>query len=385
MKMQVTITSNGFDEVNKTLKKKKPFSVMEWALFLAMLEESLYNGYTYEQNIQATIMYNAQQMYKQVVLNTQQNKELKIDSDEFQRIIKQQNNQKLNINGDKISGSMDLTMIGLNNMAKVEGIKEIAEDDSKVKFIAVEDNKTTLMCDSLNNQEFYINKENEFDRYYGETSNELRVQRIKCKGLVVGLNLPPISHHFHWCRSTIQYLSPIIIEKNEISWYNKLGNSNKNNVGGTGKGIFIEKIDIKDIDKKIREYEEEIRNMLIEYGIVIDEHGNVFAYTGTETNLNITDRSLDNVILTHNHPEVGSFGKDDYVMLYDNPKIKELRAVDKEYTYSLKLKKPLDKTYTNIYNQSGDIMINTGEENQHCVMLKLREMGYVKYDRERKK
>lgn len=137
--------------------------------------------------------------------------------------------------------------------------------------------------------------------------------------------------------------------------------------------------------EKIEEYEDEIRNMPIEYGILIDNKGNVFAYTGDKENLSILDRSLDNVIITHNHPEIASFGKDDYVLLYDNPKIKELRAVDKKYTYSLKLKKPLDKTYTNIYNQSGDIMMNTGEENQHCVMLKLKELGYIEYDRTRKK
>ena len=82
----------------------------------------------------------------------QQQKDLKIDSSEFQTIINRQNNQRLNINDDKISGYMDLTMIGLNNLAKVEGIKSVTEDNTKVRFIAVEDDKTTLMCDSLNNQ-----------------------------------------------------------------------------------------------------------------------------------------------------------------------------------------------------------------------------------------
>lgn len=175
------------------------------------------------------------------------------------------------------------------------------------------------------------------------------------------------------------------VEKQDKKWYNKLGNKDNNNIGGRGKGTFIEKIKQEEIPQKLKEYEEEIRNQSIEYGILIDENGNVFAYTGDEENISILDRSLDNTIITHNHPEIASFGKDDYVLLYDNPNIKELRAVDKEYTYSLKLKKPLDKTYTNIYNQSGDIMMNTGEENQHCVMLKLKELGYIEYDRTRKK
>lgn len=148
----------------------------------------------------------------------QQQKDLEIDSSEFQTIINRQNNQKLNVNNDKISGAMDLQMIGLNNLSKVEGIKSTTEDNSKVRFIAVEDDKTTLMCDSLNNQEFYINKENIFDRYYGENQKELRLQRIRCNGLVLGLNLPPIQHHFHYCRSTIMYLPPV--EKQEKTEYN---------------------------------------------------------------------------------------------------------------------------------------------------------------------
>lgn len=204
----------GQQEVNK---KKKP-SILEMALFLALLDQPNYSGFNWKQYIEATIQYNAQQIYKQAILNIQRQKNLEIDSSEFQTIINRQNNQKLNINNSKISGATDLQMIGLNNLAKIEGIKEVTEDNSKVRFIAVEDDKTTQMCDSLNNQEFYINKENVFDRYYGENQKELRLQRIRCNGLVVGLNLPPIQHHFHYCRSTIMYLAPV--EKQQKAEYN---------------------------------------------------------------------------------------------------------------------------------------------------------------------
>lgn len=213
----------GQQEVNK---KKKP-SILTMALFLALLDQPNYSGFNWKQYIEATMQYNAQQLYKQAILNMQQQKGLEIDSNEFQTIIQRQNNQKLNINNDKISGATDLQMIGLNNLAKVEGIKEVTEDNSKVRFIAVEDDRTTLMCDSLNNQEFYINKENVFDRYYGETQKELTIQRIRCNGLVLGLNLPPIQHHFHYCRSTIMYLPPV--EKQEKTEYNNVDYIRKNN------------------------------------------------------------------------------------------------------------------------------------------------------------
>ena len=239
----------GQQEANK---KKKP-SILEMALFLALLDQPNYSGFNWKQYIEATIQYNAQQIYKQAIYNIQQQKNLEINSSEFQVIINRQNSQKLNINNDKISGAVDLQMIGLNNLAKVEGIKEVTEDNSKVRFIAVEDDKTTLMCDSLNNQEFYINKENVFDRYYGETQKEIIVQRIRCNGLVLGLNLPPIQHHFHYCRSTIMYLPPV--EKQEKTEYNNVDYIRKNNYTNS------KNLD-RNIKKAINKLPEKIRKII---------------------------------------------------------------------------------------------------------------------------
>lgn len=171
----------GIKEVDK---KKKP-SIIPMALFLALLDQPNYSGLTWKQYIEVTMQYNAQQIYKQIILSIQQQKELEIDSSEFQNIIKKQNNQKLNINGDKISGAMDLQMIGLNNLAKIEGIKSVAEVNSKVRFIAVEDSSTTKMCKSLDEQIFKVNDYNEFTRYYGNNSKELELKQFKVYGLVL--------------------------------------------------------------------------------------------------------------------------------------------------------------------------------------------------------
>ena len=242
-----------YQEGIKEVEKKKKSSVIPMALFLALLAQPNYSGLTWKQYIEATIQYNAQQIYKQAILNIQQQKGLEIDSSDFQIIMSRQNNQKLNINGDKISGAVDMQMIGLNNLAKVEGIESVAEDNSKVRFIAVEDDKTTLMCDSLNNQEFYINKENVFDRYYGETQKELTIQRIRCNGLVLGLNLPPIQHHFHYCRSTIMYLPPV--EKQEKTEYNNVDYIRKNNYTNS------KNLD-RNIKKAINKLPEKIRKII---------------------------------------------------------------------------------------------------------------------------
>lgn len=204
----------GQQEVNK---KKKPL-ILTMTLFLALLDQPNYSEFNWKQYIEATMQYNTQQLYKQAILNMQQQKGLEIDSNEFQTIINRQNNQKLNVNGNKISGAADLQMIGLNNLAKVEGIKANTDDDAQVEFWAVTDEHSTEMCQSMNMMRFYINKENKFDRYWGNSKKDIKLMPVRVKGLVPGVNLPPIMYYWHFCRSTIRYVSPVA--KQEKTEYN---------------------------------------------------------------------------------------------------------------------------------------------------------------------
>ena len=144
-------------------------------MFLSLLDTPNTKGYIFEQYIQATIQFNTQQIYRQMTIDLQQQKQSDITNDIYQNLIKRQNNSKPNINGDKISGDIDAQLIGLNNLAKVEGIKEV-DSEAQVRFIATIDGNETDMCHSLDGKLFYINKENEFNRYYGETQKDLRVK-----------------------------------------------------------------------------------------------------------------------------------------------------------------------------------------------------------------
>lgn len=173
-----------YEQGQKEVNKKKKPSILEMALFLALLDQPNYSGFNWKQYIEATIQYNVQQVYKQSILNMQQQKCLEIDSNEFQIIINRQNNQKLNMNNDKISGAVDLQMIGLNNLAKLEGIKSNADDDAQVEFWAVTDEHSTEMCQSMNMMRFYINKENKFDRYWGNSKKDVKIMPVSVKGLV---------------------------------------------------------------------------------------------------------------------------------------------------------------------------------------------------------
>lgn len=274
----------GQKEVNDTLPKKqrKPLDILKWSIFLAMLDQPNVKGYVFEQYIQATIQFNAQQIYRQMTIDLQQQKQPDITNDIYQNLIKRQNNSKLNINGDKISGDIDAQLIGVNNLAKIEGIKEV-DDNAQVKFIAVIDGKETEMCHSLDGQLFYINKENIFNRYYGETQKDLRIEKIKCFGLVVGLNLPPISHHFHWCRSSITYQVPV--EKVEKTEYN---------------------LDIPTISKDVKQI---LKNTKTKLNSKIKNLFNMYLTndnTKIDNNLNVPMRynmDKDKIFINPNHPD----------------------------------------------------------------------------------
>lgn len=148
----------GQKEVLKANKKKNKPSILDIALFLYLLDQPNYTGLNFKQCVEATIQYNANQLYRQILINIQQQKELEMENNEFQNIINRQQNTK--------PGFMDMQMIGLNNLSKVEGIKEFAEEDGMVGFLAVTDENSTEMCQSMNGMKFYINKENIFDRYW---------------------------------------------------------------------------------------------------------------------------------------------------------------------------------------------------------------------------
>lgn len=191
----------GQKEVNKTLKKKKVVSFIPDAIFLALMTMPNAKGYIWKDYIETITKYNAEQIYRQATIDLQQQKELDITNDIYQNLIKRQQNSRLNINGDKISGDIDLTLIGINNKAKLEGIYSF-DDRAEVEFVSVEDEKRTEMCKSMDGQRFKVHDWNEFERY-SETNG--RITKYRCYGLITGLNLPPINDNFHWCRSTLTY------------------------------------------------------------------------------------------------------------------------------------------------------------------------------------
>jgi hypothetical protein len=202
--MQIITMKNGQKEVDK----HKKTSIISMTMFFELLDQPLYNGYTFEQNIEVAIRYNAQQIYKQCLINIMQNKENSVDNIEFQNIIKRQQSTKLNINGEKTSGNMDLIMIGINNKCIVEGIK-VLDKNAKVQFISDLCDHVTPMCMNMDKMIFNISDYNDFTRYMGTSLKDIKQEKLYIFGLVQGINMPPINNFFHWCHSYLIYVKKI--------------------------------------------------------------------------------------------------------------------------------------------------------------------------------
>lgn len=190
------------------------------ALFLALLGTPCVNGYTLDEYKGSKALQSTYQIHRQAVMQIQQGQ--KPDVNKMDRELEKEQTERLSIRvlktGIKICGIIDMLAIGINNMAKIEGIKEATKDlpieNQQVRFIAVMDERTTKMCKSLDGQLFNVHAKNTFTRY---SDSDKGMRTYTCDGLVQGLNLPPITNHFHWCRSTIIYN----INKPKSEWYDK--------------------------------------------------------------------------------------------------------------------------------------------------------------------
>ena len=190
----------GIDEIKP--KKKKHWS-LTWEYIWSLLTLPNMKGDKWTTYIEAIALTYAQEIKRQAMINLQQNKKLNIFDDIFQNIIKKQQNKYLSINNDKYSGALDSQVVEIANQSLLKAGEDAGDKNTKARFIAEIDERTTEMCLSMDNMLFNVNDWNRFYRY---SAVDGRLVYYEVKGLKVGVNLPPINNHFHYCRSTITYM-----------------------------------------------------------------------------------------------------------------------------------------------------------------------------------
>ena len=205
----------GIDEIKPTKKKKWSLT---WEYIWSMLCLPNVKGSSWITYIEALALTNAEEIERQTIIQLQQNKKPNIEDDVFKNILKKQQNRYISINDDKISGALDSQVVEIANKSLLKAGEDVGQKKLRARFIAEIDDRTTKMCDGMNGMLFYVNDWNRFYRY---SDDDKRDVLYTIKGLEVGANLPPINNHFHYCRSTITYLTEM--KYNElIAEYNQL-------------------------------------------------------------------------------------------------------------------------------------------------------------------
>ena len=199
----MTVAEDIYNQALEEIPKKPKKISLTWDYVYSLLIVPVYNK-LWKEYLQLLTLTHEQEMYKLLTGTLQQDKE--VTEDNLKTLVDKQMHRILSINDDKFSGALSDTSRMLGNEIYTEPFKD---KDLQVRFIAEMDKRTTKMCKSLNNQLFYVNDYNKFYRYSDIDKREVL---YTVKGLEVGVNLPPIANHFHWCRSTITYLTDLDIE-----------------------------------------------------------------------------------------------------------------------------------------------------------------------------
>ena len=181
-------------------KKTRPINVLN-TMLMAMPNHlgSIWSDY-----IQNEINYNANQLFKQIMIDISQENEIDLNNDIYKNIFDKQQRSHLNINEDRYSGGVDAEVVFLANQTILEVGKDYGME--KVMFISDMCGNVTKMCKNMHKMVFNLKGQNLFDRWYGESANDLKEVICDVDGLVLGINMPPITGHFHWCHSTLTYL-----------------------------------------------------------------------------------------------------------------------------------------------------------------------------------
>lgn len=177
---------------NNGIKLPKPPLYSLYGLSLLAIPNA--SGYIWKEYKDAMTLYNSNETYRYLLMNEEKGLKDLLKRQKNRYLKKKQNPSK----EDTYTGALEDELVFIVNQTKLKAYKDMGI--TKARFIAVEDEKTTDVCLSMNGKEFYINKMNVYDRYSFYDEKNVIYHTF---GLKVNENLPPLHKN---CRSTISYL-----------------------------------------------------------------------------------------------------------------------------------------------------------------------------------
>ena len=184
-----TITSEVIQKesysIRKPLIKKYHLIPLPNYLLPHIMSLPLYLGYDWLSYKQNMIDYNANKTYRNVVIGIQQNS---LDLDRYDR--------SFDIERKRYLTALDNEVASISSYVSLWGMEK--QGIKKVKYIAVMDDKTTKICESMNGQIFDVKKKNVYYRY--ANNNDDRMEKYETIGLQIGENQPALHYN---CRSVL--------------------------------------------------------------------------------------------------------------------------------------------------------------------------------------
>lgn len=166
----------------------------------------------------------------------------------------------------------------------------------------------------------------------------------------------------------------------------KLG-ANDSDDARISKPTYVGEIDLKLLNEAVQYYNDQIRNASVEYAVVIDKSGGVYYAVGKEDSVSFEGLDIEGAVITHNHPVnngIISFSKSDFLFLQENQSVRELIAVNPEFTYSAKVIKDLSEISYNKYYRAAMMEAEDTPDFdiQHKVFEIMDREGIIRYVRQ---
>lgn len=183
-----TYTSEFYQRISYDIKPRlKRYHLIPFPNYLIphLMSTPLYLGYNWLEYKQNMIDYNANKTYRKVVIGIQQNN-LNLDSYD----------NAFNIDRKRYITALDNEIASLCSEVALWGMEK--QNIKKVMYVAVMDEKTTNICQSMNGQIFNVNDWNIYYRY-ADTKDE-RMTKYETNGLKIGENQPALHYN---CRSVL--------------------------------------------------------------------------------------------------------------------------------------------------------------------------------------
>lgn len=184
----MTITSKFYQEESyELLKPKENYHLIPFPNYLIpyLMSTPLYLGYNWLEYKQSLADYNANKTYRKIVVGiAQSNFDIKTYEKSFE------------IERKRYLTALDNEIASLSSQVALWGMEK--QGVEKVIYVAVMDDRTTKICESMNGQVFDIKEKNIYFRY--ANNNDDKMTKYETIGLQIGENQPAL--HIN-CRSVL--------------------------------------------------------------------------------------------------------------------------------------------------------------------------------------